>query len=86
MLKEEAAREEAKERARNNGQLSAATKAAKEQAERSEAALRQMQSYSQQANGAGTWQRGPSGPYLGIASSGGLGFDLPKQVCTGFLL
>jgi hypothetical protein len=91
MLKEEIAREEAKERTQNNGQLTAATKAAQEVAERSEATLRQMQGYSYQAGGAGNWQTGPSGPFLGRATmdldmSGKLGFDLPPQVCTGFLL
>ena len=95
MLKEEIAKEEAKERAQNNGQLTAATRAAQAAAERSEATLRQMQGYSYQEGGAGNWQTGPSGPFLGRATiqmdsdlngEGKLGFALPPQVCTGFLL
>jgi len=88
MLKEEIAREEAEERDRNNGQLSAATQAAKAAAERSEATLRQMQGYSHQAGGAGNWQTGPSGPFLGQAKtdvnmSGQIRWELPQQNFAG---
>jgi hypothetical protein len=100
MLKEERDREEAKERAQNNGKLSAGAQVAHEAADRSEATTRQMQGYSSRAGGLGTQgPSGPSGPFLGqwdtrpdmsIPSdnvAGPLNWKMPQQqVCTGFLL
>jgi hypothetical protein len=97
MLKEERDREEADERARNNGKLSAGAQAAHAAADRSEATTRQMQGYSSPAGGLGT--QGPSGPFLGrfdmrpdmsIPSdnvTGPLDWKMPQQqVGIGFLL
>lgn len=99
MLKEERDREEAEERARNNGQLSAGTQAAHAAADRSEATTRQMQGYSFAAGGLGSRQTGPSGPFLGRWDTRP-DMNIPtdnvseplnwktrqQQVCTGFLL